>query len=376
MSDMQPGLVSVMMPAYNAAPYIEQAIRSVLPQTYPEWELLVVNDGSTDPTSAIARGIADARIRVFDKTNGGESSARNVALDHARGEFVAFLDADDAFEPEHLETAIRHLRAHPECDAVYTDGTHIDEHGRPLTSLQSRRRGPFEGRIYEEVVRASDVFGPPGCVVLRHDLVASHGLRFDPRIVIGPDWDFFIRYTDRATFAPLAQRTYLYRVHRSNITAQVDHTRRAGYLTICREKAIGMASFRACSVETRAAVFYDLLVNLLHGRNDRRALMLESSPFTTLPAGEQARLLRLTAADAALNGDPDQVTIGAWLDRAAALQPRDWRARVLARLHGVSPMLCRGFLRAIAPARGSTRPTAPFADLEPARLNASRDRLH
>jgi glycosyltransferase involved in cell wall biosynthesis len=374
MSEMQPGLISVMMPAYNAATYIEQAIRSVLPQTYPDWELLIVNDGSSDTTSSIARSIVDPRIRVFDKTNGGESSARNVALDHARGEFVAFLDADDAYEPEHLETAIRHLRAHPEYDAVYTDGTHIDEHGVRMTSLQSRRRGPFQGRIYEEVIRASDVFGPPGCVVLRHDLVAASGLRFDPRIVIGPDWDFFIRYADRATFAPLADRTYLYRVHQTNITAQIDQTKRAGFLTICREKAIGMASFRACSVETRAAVFYDLLINLLRGHDDRRALMLESGPFRTLPASEQARLLRLTAAEATLEGDPDAATISIWLDRAASLEPWDWRARVLAWLHGMSPALCRGFLRAIAPARGSTQPTAPFADLEPARLNASRDR--
>jgi glycosyltransferase involved in cell wall biosynthesis len=313
---------------------------------------------------------------VFDKVNGGESSARNVALDHARGEFVAFLDADDAYEPEHLQTAVRYLRGHPECDAVYTDGIHIDERGARLASLQSRRRGPFEGRIYEHVVRASDVFGPPGCVVLRHDLVTSHGLRFDPRIVIGPDWDFFIRYADRATFASLADRTYLYRVHRSNITAQVDDTRRAGFLTICREKAIGMASFRACTVETRAAVFYDLLINLLRGRGDRRALMLESGPFTALPASEQARLLRLTAADSALSGDADEATIGAWLDRATSLDPTDWRARVLARLHRLSPALCRGSLRAISPIRGSTTPTAPFADLEPARSNASKDRLH
>ena len=89
---------------------------------------------------------------------------------------------------------------------------------------------------------ASDVFGPASCVVLRHDLVAQSALRYDTRIVIGPDWDFFTRYADLATFGYLPDHTCLYRVHQSNITAQVDGRRRAGYLAICREKAIRMPS--------------------------------------------------------------------------------------------------------------------------------------
>jgi hypothetical protein len=252
---------------------------------------------------------------------------------------------------------------------------HIDERGARLTSLQSRRRGPFEGRIYEEVVRASDVFGPPGCVVLRHGLVSTHQLRYDRRIVIGPDWDFFIRYAALATFGHLGERTYLYRVHQSNITAQVDQTRRAAYLALCREKALGMSSFGACTVETRAAVFYDLLVNLLRGRSDRRALMLDSGPFSALPSKEQARLLRLTAAEAMTHRDADDAAIGRWLDRAASLDRRDWRAAVLAGLHRLSPALCGRLVRAMAPIRGSTRPAAPFADLEPSGPAASTDRL-
>jgi hypothetical protein len=363
---MQPGLVSVMMPAYNAAAYIEEAIQSVVAQTYPDWELLVVNDGSTDETAAVARRFHDPRVRHFDKENGGESSARNLALDHSRGEFIAFLDADDAYEPQHLEGAVGYLRAHQEREAVYTDGVHIDERGNQLVSLQSRRRGPFEGRVFEEVVKASDVFGPPGCVVLRHGLVASHRLRYDTRIVIGPDWDFFIRYSNHAPFGYLDVRTYRYRVHRTNITAQIDHSRRAAFLALCREKAVGMVSFGACSVETRSAVFYELLVTLLRGRGDRRALLLESGPFTALPAQVQSRLLRLTAADAIVHADSDDVTIDEWLSRARSLGPRDWRAVTLGLLHRASPAVCRLALRSMAPLRGSTTPVAPFADLEAA----------
>ena len=331
MTALTPGLVSVMMPAYNAAPFIEEAIASALAQTYPDWELLVVDDGSTDATAALARRFDDPRIRVFSKESGGESSARNMALERGTGEFLAFLDADDAFEPDHLDGAVAFLRTHPDCDAVYTDGVHIDERGARLASLQSRRRGPFQGRLYEEVVRASDVFGPPGCTVLRHEVVAGHRLRYDRRIVIGPDWDFFARFADIGTFGYLPARTYLYRVHQSNITAQVDDRRRAGYLAICRENAIAMPAFATCSLETRSAIFYDLLVNQLRGRTERRAAALGSPAFQALPAPERARLLRLVAA--AAMGEPDAagVPVGAgwtWRRRRTAPTggPRRWRA--------------------------------------------------
>ena len=163
---MQTGLVSIRMPAYNAERFIAEAIESALAQTYAHWELLVVNDGSTDQTPGIVAQFTDPRLKLIHKENGGESSARNVALDHSQGEFIAYLDADDAYLPHHLDIAVNYLRTHPERDGVYTDGYYIDQNGKRLKSLTSRRRGPFEGRLFEEAVRASDVFGPPLSVVL------------------------------------------------------------------------------------------------------------------------------------------------------------------------------------------------------------------
>lgn len=368
---MTSGLVSVMMPAYNAGRYIADAIQSVVAQSYPHWELLVVDDGSTDETAAIAAGVADPRIRLLRKENGGESTARNMALEHARGEFVAFLDADDAWFPHHLDVTVGYLRTHTDRHAVYTDGFHIDEHGLRLTTLQSRRRGPFEGRVYEQVVLASDVFGPPICVVLRHRLVAERGLRYDPRIVIGPDWDFFVRFAEVGAFGYVADQTTLYRVHQTNITSRVDFDRRAGYLALCRENAIRTPAFAVCSVATRAAVFYDLLVPLLRGQAEHRAEAVAWPEFSALPAHEQARLLRLMAADAILAGE-DRRLAGVWLERACALNPGDARARVLARAHRLGSAVSYGMLRAMGPFRGDTRRKAPFADLESARRASRR----
>jgi glycosyltransferase involved in cell wall biosynthesis len=361
-------LVSVMMPAYNAGRYIREAIESVLAQSFANWELLVVNDGSTDDTAQAAAQFDDRRIRLINKENGGEASARNVALDCARGEFLAYLDADDVYLPNHLAATIGFLDANPHFDAVYTDGFHIDENGRRLVTLQSRRRGPFEGRLYEEVVRASDVFGPPMCVVLRRAIVVRHRLRYDPRIVIGPDWDFFIRYADLATFGYIPERTGLYRVHQTNITVQVDAARRAGYLAICREKAVRMDSFETCSVETRVAVLYDLLVNLLRGERAKRLAITRWPAFRGLPAPEQARLLRLMATDD-IQRTPQSPDAGDWLEQASALNPADRRATALAVLYGWNPELCAALVRTLRP---RPQDVAPFADLEKAAREGER----
>lgn len=191
---MRPDLVSVMMPVYNAEGYIAQAIGSVLSQTIPNWELVIVNDGSKDRSADIAAGFSDPRIKLIHQPNGGEASARNTALDNVQGEYLAFLDADDVFLPHHLEVAHGRLARSPDLDGVYTDGYHIDQHGTRMKSLTSRRRGPFEGWVFEQAVRASDVLGPPTSVVLRRRLILQHHLDFDTRIVIGPDWDFFTRF--------------------------------------------------------------------------------------------------------------------------------------------------------------------------------------
>ena len=342
---MQKGLVSVMMPAYNAAEFIAEAIDSVLAQMYPHWELLVVNDGSTDATAEIVARYSDPRIKLIHKENGGEASARNVALDHSTGEFIAYLDADDAYLPHHLSVLVEYLQSHPDRDAVYTDGFHFDRAGNRLQPLSDRRRGPFEGRIFEEVVRASDVFGPPLCVMLRHRLVAEHRLRYDTRIVIGPDWDFFVRFSDLGTFGYVDDRTCLYRVHETNISVQVGMQRRAGYLAICRENAIKLPNFGTLSAETRAAVFYDLLITLLAGQPEKQSAVTQWAEFRALPAAEQARLLRLLASQSLLaeNGQPELTR--RWLADSRRLNPADRRGAVLAALYGIHPAVSRAFLR-------------------------------
>lgn len=338
------GLVSVMMPAYNAARYIGPAIESVLAQTYAHWELIVIDDGSSDGTAEAASAFTDPRIRLYRQPNGGEAAARNHALARSRGEFIAFLDSDDLWQPDHLACAVDYLRAHPERDAVYTDGIYIDPHGNPIEPLSKRRRGPFEGSLFEPLVRASDVFGPPICVVLRRQKVIEGRHQFDPRIVIGPDWDFLTRFAENTTFGYLAAVTCRYRLHPTSISVSTNQEKRRGYLAICREKAIHLPGFGACSEPVRAYVFYDLLINLLAGAPERQEQAAGWPQFSALSRGEQARLLRLMAGEALLAGSPADYA-RRWLNRALALRPADLRGLLTTALFYIHPGSLRAILR-------------------------------
>lgn len=360
----EPGVVSIIMPAYNAERYIAQAIESVLAQTFSRWELVIVNDGSSDSTPDILERYTDARIKVFHQVNDGESGARNTALRHVQGEWIAFLDADDVYLPHHLDLTAAYLHSHPDCGGVYTDGYYCDQNGVQLKTLSSRRRGPFEGDIFEQMVRASDVFGAPVCVALRSAVIARYGLSFDSDIVIGPDWDFLTRVAEVAPFGLVDQCTCLYRVHQTNISVRIKQQQRALSLARCREKAIKMGRFTDCSVETRAWVFYDLLINLLTEWPERQMAVTEWVEFGCLPAQKRAQLFRLMASKALLHGQP-QPYIEVWLRRSREINPSDKVGAVLDLIYRVNPSLCKALLSARTVTQTEALEKSPFADLFP-----------
>jgi len=114
--------VSIIMPAYNRGYIISEALRGVSEQTFRDFELIVVDDGSTDDTAIVVEHFSDARLRyVRHEKNKGCSGAYNTGLRHAQGEFVAFLDSDDLWKPRKLEKDIDFLERHAEADAVFTD---------------------------------------------------------------------------------------------------------------------------------------------------------------------------------------------------------------------------------------------------------------
>ena len=113
-------LVSVIMPAYNAERYIEEAIQSVLSQTYQNWELLIINDGSVDNTEEKIKSFTDERIKYFKKENGGVSSARNLGLQNMKGDYFCFLDADDTYYERSLSSRLKVFQK--DTNIVFVDG--------------------------------------------------------------------------------------------------------------------------------------------------------------------------------------------------------------------------------------------------------------
>ncbi len=127
--------VSIIIPTYNRADTILRAIDSVLAQTYVDWELIIVNDGSTDNTSQLLVGL-DSRIKVIHQPNGGVTAARNTGLRHATGEIFAFLDSDDQWRSYHLELCLAFLQAHPQAKLVSCELHEDFGDGRILTHYQ------------------------------------------------------------------------------------------------------------------------------------------------------------------------------------------------------------------------------------------------
>ena len=132
MSNQQPNLVSAIVPCYNQAHFLSEAIASILNQTYPHYEIIVIDDGSTDDTSAVAA--RQPGVRCIRTKNEGLAAARNTGLRASAGDYVVFLDADDRLLPEAFEAGVGCLNAHAECAMVYGHVKLVDAAGSPLPS--------------------------------------------------------------------------------------------------------------------------------------------------------------------------------------------------------------------------------------------------
>jgi glycosyltransferase involved in cell wall biosynthesis len=139
-----PGLVSVVIPAYNAEKSVARAIEAALNQTYTNVEVIVVNDGSTDATESLIQKQFGDRVRYLKQDNAGETAARNKGFSHSRGEFITLVDHDDYWEPQFIEATVDFLRQRPECVAVSVGHEHQTalkegrRSGPPFSPMQSR----------------------------------------------------------------------------------------------------------------------------------------------------------------------------------------------------------------------------------------------
>lgn len=186
---MNEPIVSVVIPAFNAAAFIHQAIDSVLAQTWPHREILVVNDGSTDDTPEALKTYGDA-IRVIDKPNGGLSSARNRGIDEASGRYIAFLDADDRWLPEKLARQVEVMESDTRIGFCSTVAQVVDPDDHPLNTWPCPE---IQDSLLETLFRQNGAIPGSGSgVMVRRALFETVGL-FDESLRSLEDIDMWMR---------------------------------------------------------------------------------------------------------------------------------------------------------------------------------------
>ncbi|HYQ88691.1 MAG TPA: glycosyltransferase [Candidatus Binatia bacterium] len=185
--------VSVVIPTWNRRRHLEEAIASVLAQTYTDYEIVVVDDGSTDDTRSWLEGRAtDGRVVALHQENRGSSSARNAGLRAARGELIAFLDSDDLWLPRKLEYQIQLFDRNPAVGFVFCGSAKVDDHG--ATSGSRVPTPDFRGRAALAMIRRNMM--PTPTVVVRKRLALEAGTMYED-LQFGEDWNYWIRIAAR-----------------------------------------------------------------------------------------------------------------------------------------------------------------------------------
>lgn len=206
-------LVSIIMPAYNAEKYLQEAINSVLAQTYIYWELIIIDDGSTDSTAAIGKknAEADPRIKYIYQENGRQAKARNLALRTATGKWIAFLDADDIWLPEKLEVQ---LSQNTPADIIYSAGTIIHEIENSDEAYETEYGFHTGAEMYRKLFFRNRL--PSPSIMMKRDLLQLVGYQNEKPEIMGncEDWEYWIRLAKNgATFFGVKQKLFMYRIH-------------------------------------------------------------------------------------------------------------------------------------------------------------------
>ena len=211
--------ISVIVTTYNRANFIERAIKSILNQSYQDFEIIIVDDGSTDNTEEIIKGYEDRRINyIRHKKNRGTSAARNIGIKRASGEYIAFLDSDDEWLPEKLERQVVVLQNEStEVGVVYSNLRYIDENGKDMHKLLCPKK---EGYIYKDLLGENCV-GPPSTLLIRKECFNQVGL-FDSLQDAHEDWDMWIRIAKFYRFALIKIPLVKYRLHSDQISKNLE----------------------------------------------------------------------------------------------------------------------------------------------------------
>ena len=209
--------VSVLIPAYNAMDFLPDTVSSALAQTYQDFELIIINDGSTDNITAWANSLSDPRVRLISQENTGLSGARNTGLACAKGEYIAFLDADDLWLPTKLEKQVRQLDNNPAVGLVYSWVSLIDETG---VEQGKQRKNYVRGNVWVDLT-IHNIIECGSVALVRRTCFDKVGT-FDATLPFScsEDWDMWLRIAAHYDFELIEEPLILYRCHSNNLSSR------------------------------------------------------------------------------------------------------------------------------------------------------------
>ena len=214
-------LVTVGIPLYNHAAYIEQCIRSVLSQDYPNIELIVIDDGSTDNSYAAAKAALDShtpppKSRITRRPNVGMCNTLNEIAQQAKGEYISFLGSDDYWLPDKISDQVAYLDAHPEHVLVHSNSTRVDSNGRVLRKMDYSQRDNT-GDLYQSIIKRTGGINTPSHLY-RTSVYQDIGY-YDPAFRF-EDTDFWLRLTRNHGVGFIDKTHTCYRWHKKNLSSE------------------------------------------------------------------------------------------------------------------------------------------------------------
>ena len=272
--------VSVVIPVWNGERYLREAIASIIAQSFRDFELIVVDDGSTDGSAEIAGEFAnDPRVSVIRQTNAGVVSARNAGLRAARAELVAFLDSDDIARPNRLAKQVAYLNSRPEIGAVGSYITYFDGKKGPFRTHEF----PVGSSRVAEALEAGNPLAQPAVMLRKSMAIAVGGYREAFKFG-AEDYDLWLRLSEKHPLDNLAEVLTLYRIHPDSLThrrrheqtmaakiASIAHRRRRAGLPDPLNGLMSPLSpadlSRLSLSEVEEAILMPSLIGLLHGQS-------------------------------------------------------------------------------------------------------------
>ncbi len=240
--------VTVIIPNYNHTRFLGTAIRSVLAQTYRDFEIVVVDDGSTDDCRSAVTAV-NGPVRYVWQENKGLAAARNTGVRCARGALIALLDADDEWFPDFLERMTALAKRYPQAGAYYCGAQAMDAEGRLLPQvLGTPARAP--DRVYQELLRANFII--PSTAVIRHSALVAVGL-FDPKLRSCEDWDLWLRLLPAYPLIGLSECLIRYRIHAETLSTRAESMQAAARAVVEKNFGPDDGNEHAWSCEKRRA---------------------------------------------------------------------------------------------------------------------------